>query len=107
MLHNTTHFNISNISLINTTITNETNHQHSQNPLIGLLAVITACFLSGFAGIYFEKILKNSDVSLWLRNVQLATLSIPIGIIAIAVGLIFNFFLKYGFNKIFWVCKIF
>ena len=55
------------------------------NPLIGFLAVVTACFLSGFAGIYFEKILKGSNVSLWLRNFQLAVLSIPIGLVVIMV----------------------
>lgn len=57
-----------------------------QNAFVGLSAVITACFLSGFAGIYFEKILKSSDASLWLRNAQLAFLSIPIGIFMIAVS---------------------
>ena len=26
------------------------------NPLVGLSAVISACFMSGFAGVYFEKV---------------------------------------------------
>ncbi|CAO3700968.1 unnamed protein product [Rhizopus stolonifer] len=42
-----------------------------QNPLIGLIAVITSCVSSGFAGCYFEKILKTSDTSMWVRNIQL------------------------------------
>ncbi|KAI8377865.1 nucleotide-sugar transporter-domain-containing protein [Radiomyces spectabilis] len=42
-----------------------------QNPFIGLVAVITSCISSGFAGCYFEKILKTSDTSMWVRNIQL------------------------------------
>mmetsp|Transcript_50551 Transcript_50551/g.110330 ORF Transcript_50551/g.110330 Transcript_50551/m.110330 type:complete len:401 (+) Transcript_50551:48-1250(+) len=36
----------------------------------GFLAVLMACFMSGFAGVYVEKILKRSS-SIWLRNAQL------------------------------------
>ncbi|KAK5982978.1 UDP-galactose translocator [Trichostrongylus colubriformis] len=49
---------------------------HEQNSIIGFIAVLVACCLSGFAGIYFEKILKGSDVSIWIRNIQLALPSI-------------------------------
>jgi hypothetical protein len=41
------------------------------NNLIGLAAIIAACFSSGFAGVYLERILKASSVSLWIRNLQL------------------------------------
>ncbi|XP_014475184.1 PREDICTED: UDP-galactose translocator [Dinoponera quadriceps] len=51
-----------------------------QNHLLGFSAALSACFLSGFAGIYFEKILKGSDISVWMRNVQLSVLSIPFGL---------------------------
>jgi len=43
----------------------------AQNPLIGLIAVITSCISSGFAGCYFERILKGSTTSMWVRNIQL------------------------------------
>lgn len=39
--------------------------------VVGLVAVLCACFSSGFAGVYFEKVLKTSRASLWMRNVQL------------------------------------
>jgi len=52
-----------------------------QSKLIGFIAALSACCLSGFAGIYFEKILKGSDVSVWMRNVQLAIISVPLGLI--------------------------
>lgn len=57
-----------------------------QNPFLGLLAALGACVLSGFAGIYFEKILKGSDVSVWMRNVQLSLLSLPFGLITCLVN---------------------
>ncbi|ORZ28004.1 nucleotide-sugar transporter-domain-containing protein [Lobosporangium transversale] len=42
-----------------------------QNPFIGLLAVLTSCVSSGFAGCYFEKILKGAEADMWVRNIQL------------------------------------
>ena len=42
-----------------------------QNHLLGLGAVVISCLSSGFAGVYFEMMLKGSDASVWLRNVQL------------------------------------
>ncbi|KAF9581609.1 hypothetical protein BGW38_001315 [Lunasporangiospora selenospora] len=43
----------------------------SQNPVVGLMAVSAACVSSGFAGCYFEKMIKGSDVDMWVRNIQL------------------------------------
>lgn len=51
-----------------------------QNRLLGFAAALGACVLSGFAGIFFEKMLKGSDISVWMRNVQMSLLSIPLGI---------------------------
>ncbi|GAB5354466.1 hypothetical protein AAMO2058_000121200 [Amorphochlora amoebiformis] len=42
-----------------------------QNPAVGILAILAACFSSGFAGIYFEKVLKQTKQSVWIRNIQL------------------------------------
>jgi len=49
---------------------------------IGLVAVLCAACTSGFSGVYFEKILKGSDVSVWMRNVQLALFSVPMGFLS-------------------------
>ncbi|XP_050088634.1 UDP-galactose translocator [Anopheles aquasalis] len=51
-----------------------------QNRLLGFSAVLGACFLSGLAGIYFEKMLKGAEISIWMRNVQLSLLSLPAGL---------------------------
>ncbi|XP_060070966.1 UDP-galactose translocator-like [Ylistrum balloti] len=53
-----------------------------QNPTLGLIAVIISCLMSGFAGVYFEKILKGTKQSVWVRNVQLGSLGVVIGLIA-------------------------
>lgn len=52
-----------------------------QSRLLGMIAALSACVLSGFAGIYFEKILKGSEISVWMRNVQLSVISVPAGLI--------------------------
>ncbi|XP_053378383.1 UDP-galactose translocator-like [Mercenaria mercenaria] len=57
-----------------------------QNPFIGLVAVITACVMSGFAGVYFEKILKGTSQSVWLRNVQLGGIGTVVGYITMELS---------------------
>jgi UDP-galactose transporter len=80
------------------------------NTTLGIVAVAIACVLSGFAGVYFEKILKTSKgehgSSVWIRNIQLSFYSLwP----ALFIGVLFKdgehiakagFF--SGFNWIVW-----
>lgn len=54
--------------------------QTNQNFLLGVVAVIGCSFCSAFAGVYFEKILKGTEVSLWVRNTQLAGFSVICGL---------------------------
>jgi solute carrier family 35 (UDP-sugar transporter), member A1/2/3 len=44
--------------------------------MLGLIAVAIACVISGIAGVYFEKVLKGSQASVWIRNVQLSFFSL-------------------------------
>ena len=50
------------------------------NSFVGLCAVLAAVCSSGFAGVYFERILKGTRPSLWLRNIQLASFSVVFGL---------------------------
>uniref|UniRef100_A0A7S2WAX6 UDP-N-acetylglucosamine transporter n=1 Tax=Rhizochromulina marina TaxID=1034831 RepID=A0A7S2WAX6_9STRA len=47
-----------------------------QDSFMGFVAVILASVTSGFAGVYFERVLKGSHASLWLRNIQMGCCSI-------------------------------
>ncbi|XP_034079536.1 LOW QUALITY PROTEIN: solute carrier family 35 member A3a [Gymnodraco acuticeps] len=47
---------------------------------VGVAAVLVACCSSGFAGVYFEKILKESKQSVWVRNIQLGMFGLVFGL---------------------------
>uniref|UniRef100_U5ESQ4 Putative udp-galactose transporter n=1 Tax=Corethrella appendiculata TaxID=1370023 RepID=U5ESQ4_9DIPT len=91
-------------------VTAATKHQtmpanSNQNRLLGFSAALGACFLSGFAGIYFEKMLKGADISVWMRNVQLSLLSIPFGLLTCFVSdsrKIFDNGFFYGYDLFIW-----
>lgn len=55
----------------------------SQNYVAGLIAVVISCLSSGFAGVYFEKILKGSSASVWVRNVQLGIFGTALGMLGL------------------------
>ena len=58
---------------------NEYSLEHG-NALLGTAAVVTEVTLSGFASIYFEKVIKTDTqkFNIWERNFQLALTSFPI-----------------------------
>lgn len=55
---------------------------------VGICAVLLACVSSGFSGVYFEKIVKGTVISMWMRNLQLAFFSILVAVI----GIVYNDF---------------
>lgn len=79
-----------------------------ENPALGFLAILIACCLSGFAGVYFERILKSSNhVSLWIRNIQLSVLSIPFGLFQVFVAerdYLSTHGMFHGFTALTWLC---
>lgn len=48
------------------------NSNSKSNSILGLISVLCGCMTSGFAGVYFEVVLKSSVASVWLRNMQLS-----------------------------------
>lgn len=80
--------------------------EHKQRPLLGLFAVIVSCLMSGFAGVYFEKILKGTKQSVWLRNVQLGVLGTVIGFITMELKegeKVRDMGFFYGYDSLVWV----
>ena len=73
--------------------------------IVGLVAVLCAACTSGFAGVYFEKILKGSQTSLWIRNVQMGLPSVLIAFIGVyakdGAAVAQNGFLG-GYNNMVW-----
>jgi len=79
------------------------------NRLVGLAAVLTSCFLSGFTGVYFEKLVKYTSQSLWIRSFQLAIFGFLFGLAAVAVQdydivLADGFF--QGYNRYAWMVVV-
>jgi UDP-sugar transporter A1/2/3 len=55
----------------------EAHARATMNRTVGMVSVIIACATSGLAGVYFEKVLKDSaKVTLWVRNIQLSFYSL-------------------------------
>lgn len=76
---------------------------NSQTQLIGLIALILSCIISGFAGVYFEKLIKqNESISIYIRNVQLAIWGATFGLFTVFLSsesLVeeYGFFQNYNF----------
>lgn len=81
--------------------------QIEQNPFLGFIAIAIAVLCSGFAGVYFEKVLKSSDTSLWVRNIQMYISGIAITLIGVYMSDGQNVLEKgffFGYTP--WVCFV-
>lgn len=47
-----------------------------RSPILGFASIVGACFISGFASVFLEKILKDGNTNLWATNIQLGTFSL-------------------------------
>ncbi|XP_052586826.1 UDP-N-acetylglucosamine transporter isoform X1 [Peromyscus californicus insignis] len=76
---------------------------------VGLMAVLTACFSSGFAGVYFEKILKETKQSVWIRNIQLGFFGSIFGLMGVYVydgELVSKNGFFQGYSQLTWIVVI-
>uniref|UniRef100_A0A8P0T9C0 Solute carrier family 35 member A3 n=1 Tax=Canis lupus familiaris TaxID=9615 RepID=A0A8P0T9C0_CANLF len=76
---------------------------------VGLMAVLTACFSSGFAGVYFEKILKETKQSVWIRNIQLGFFGSIFGLMGVYIydgELVSKNGFFQGYNRLTWIVVI-
>lgn len=48
---------------------------HHASDIVGMISVFVACVTSGFAGVYYEKVLKSSRSSIWMLNLELSMMS--------------------------------
>ena len=78
------------------------------NPTIGIAAVLASSLLSGFSNVYLEKIIKTTDVSLWIRNVQLGLFSIPQAALLLLpeMGVVRSLGLWAGFTPAVWLIVV-
>lgn len=75
-----------------------------QSIITGLGFVLMGCFCSGFAGVYFEKMMKTGEKpSMWVRNFQLAMFSMSIGIFPLLMEKEDFRDLFHGFNSYVWL----
>ncbi|KIW01495.1 uncharacterized protein PV09_06975 [Verruconis gallopava] len=86
--------------------------EHAEmNRFVGLMAVFIACAISGLAGVYFEKVLKDGKkATVWVRNVQLSFFSIIPAILGVLLkdgGAIAEYGFFAGYNSVVWTAIVF
>uniref|UniRef100_F1L447 UDP-galactose translocator 1 n=1 Tax=Ascaris suum TaxID=6253 RepID=F1L447_ASCSU len=69
----------------------------ADNYLLGLMAVLLTCVTAGFAGVYFEMMLKDgTSTPLWIRNLQMYSCGVVSASVACYLG-DFNAIVSRGF----------
>ncbi|TKR60718.1 hypothetical protein L596_027921 [Steinernema carpocapsae] len=77
-----------------------------ENSTIGFVSVIAMCFTSAFAGVYLEKVLKNSEANVFVQNIRIAS----VGLIISGISMLYNDYDNIkadgffrGFDAIVWI----
>ncbi|XP_073531783.1 CMP-sialic acid transporter [Phyllobates terribilis] len=94
------------VTLVQYSPAEATRVQIEQNHWLGFGAVAVAVLCSGFAGVYFEKVLKSSDTSLWVRNIQLYISGIIVTLAGVFItdgGGVMEKGFFFGYNYLVWL----
>ncbi|XP_076332822.1 CMP-sialic acid transporter-like isoform X3 [Tachypleus tridentatus] len=78
---------------------------NSGHYLWGLISTLVIAVCAGFAGVYFEKLLKHSSVPFWVRNLEMylwGLLSSGIGIVSYDLGSIKQHGFFHGYTSTVW-----
>jgi UDP-sugar transporter A1/2/3 len=85
---------------------NASSARPSENSVVGLIAVLCTCATAGFAGVYFEMMLKDgSSTPFWIRNLQMyacGVVSSLVGILMTDASAILNHGFFYGYSAAVW-----
>ncbi|KAM6962815.1 solute carrier family 35 member A3a [Aplochiton taeniatus] len=87
-------------------VANEKEAPSTGSQFVGVTAVLVACCSSGFAGVYFEKILKETKQSVWVRNIQLGFFGLVfslIGMLSYDGDKVGQSGMFQGYNTLTWV----
>eukprot|EP00755_Sulcionema_specki_P025766 Sspe_Gene.84057::Locus_55175_Transcript_1_1_Confidence_1.000_Length_1502::g.84057::m.84057/K15272/SLC35A1_2_3; solute carrier family 35 (UDP-sugar transporter), member A1/2/3 len=76
---------------------------HKDSWVLGLTACIVSGTSSAFASVYFEKILKSTPTSLWMRNIQLGVFALPLSYATMVATSPPNQPIFYGYTAMTWV----
>ncbi|GMT17156.1 hypothetical protein PFISCL1PPCAC_8453 [Pristionchus fissidentatus] len=76
---------------------------HEENYLLGIIAVLCTCVTAGFAGVYFEKMLKDGgSTPFWVRNLQMyscGVISAGCGMLLAESSDVFDKGFFYGYDE--------
>jgi UDP-sugar transporter A1/2/3 len=90
-----------------TQLSADSNRKGGENSTSGFVAVLLAACSSGFAGVFFEKVVKSQGTSVWMQNIRMSIPSIILGFAGIyantsdrAIVATYGFF--HGYSGIVW-----
>lgn len=86
------------IAIVNLSQEKQIDLSGQQSRLLGILCILCSSCTSGFSGVYFERMVKSTSSSIWVRNIQMSLIGLLISSVA-CVGKDLDSILTHGFFK--------